>query len=366
MRRIVYIILAVFVLIGIGMGIWAYRFIKPSSERVLKFVSENPDNFSIHFIYNGEVLVSHNDRSDFDLATVPDLLTLIELSEQLADSSISRFHKIRFEELKRYQIPGTDGASFLVWKESSYDKDIPQFVGIDELASGVSRFGSAAHSSYLMELLSLEKINRRTKLLGLKEQEPIFYYPSSMFMWQKADSKDEKEHLSYLENLPDEQYFKYSEEFHFALKSDSTRRFAESLGRLGYDQLKVWSNRLPKGSSKEYANLMWRIMLGSSDSIALTQVNYLQNLLQWPMTIGANKDFLKTAGMKGGSTPFVLSKAFYAWDLEDNKSAICYSFRGMTPVQTVRLQLSMNEFEIDLLKDRDFVSRLSALLPARD
>jgi D-alanyl-D-alanine carboxypeptidase len=361
MRRTVYIFLAIFVLIGIGMGIWAYRFVKPSSERALQFITENPDNFSIHYIRNGNVVLSHNDELAFDLATVPDLLALVELSAQIAEKQISANDSLRFDRLRRHQIKGTDGGSFLIWEERTFGKDLPERLTINELAQGVSQYGSSAHTSLLFEILGIENINQRTRSLNLEEQEEFFYYPSSMFMWQKSDMQNEEDHLATLQALSDEKYWAYSEEFHTLLGNDSTGEFSESLGRLGYDQLRIWSDRLPKGASKDYANLMWRIMKGESDS-SLSQVHYLQNLLEWPMKVGANKDLLKTAGMKGGSTPFVLAKTFYAWDLEDNQSAICYSFRGMTPVQTVRLQLSMNEFEKDLLKDEEFRSVLSSLL----
>jgi len=68
----------------------------------------------------------------------------------------------------------------------------------------------------------------------------------------------------------------------------------------------------------------------------------------------ANQSWLKHSGMKGGSTPFVLTKALYATDLEGNRLEMVYFLNELNLMQMSSLQLSMNQFELNCIQSDDF------------
>ncbi len=58
----------------------------------------------------------------------------------------------------------------------------------------------------------------------------------------------------------------------------------------------------------------------------------------------ANKTWLTHAGMKGGSTIFVLTKALYATLKDGTKIEMAYFFNDLTGDENQRLQKWMNHF----------------------
>jgi D-alanyl-D-alanine carboxypeptidase len=85
----------------------------------------------------------------------------------------------------------------------------------------------------------------------------------------------------------------------------------------------------------------------------------MEGLMQNP----ANQQWLKHAGMKGGSTSFVLTKASYATDLKGNKTELAYFLYDLEPMENMMLQRKMNGFEYKLLVDDRFRESVRQIKP---
>ncbi|PIO47868.1 MAG: hypothetical protein CMR00_07690 [[Chlorobium] sp. 445] len=66
--------------------------------------------------------------------------------------------------------------------------------------------------------------------------------------------------------------------------------------------------------------------------------------------------------MKGGSTPFVLTKALYATDKKGNKTELAYFLNDLNMIEMVNLLVSANEFELKILTNREFRDKIKAEL----
>ena len=77
----------------------------------------------------------------------------------------------------------------------------------------------------------------------------------------------------------------------------------------------------------------------------------------------ANRQWLAHAGMKGGSTAFVLTKALYATDKNGNQTELAYFFNNLEPEENVSLQADMNEFELKILTNPAFRDSIQRVLP---
>src|SRR5699024_3567850 len=72
---------------------------------------------------------------------------------------------------------------------------------------------------------------------------------------------------------------------------------------LSMDVQRIWSDRLPKGSAKNYAEVMGLI---SKEAFSTSATELLRDILEWPMKYNENnKKYYTHVGMKGGSTAFV-------------------------------------------------------------
>ncbi|RYF89476.1 MAG: hypothetical protein EOO03_05985 [Chitinophagaceae bacterium] len=88
----------------------------------------------------------------------------------------------------------------------------------------------------------------------------------------------------------------------------------------------------------------------------------LSSVLETLMENPANKQWLKHSGMKGGSTPWVLTKALYATTNKDERIEMAYFFNNLTPTESAKLQKWMNSFELQVLQSAAFRRKVSAAL----
>jgi D-alanyl-D-alanine carboxypeptidase len=76
----------------------------------------------------------------------------------------------------------------------------------------------------------------------------------------------------------------------------------------------------------------------------------------------ANKQWLKHAGMKGGSTAWVLTKALYATTKKGERIEMAYFFNNLTEAENTTLQDLMNKFELSVLTDVNFRKKIGEAL----
>ena len=123
---------------------------------------------------------------------------------------------------------------------------------------------------------------------------------------------------------------------------------------------RIWSDNLPSSTVKDYVGIMKKI--NSKTYFDLETQKYLDEVMEGLMENPANKKWLKHAGMKGGSTAFVLTKAFYATDKKGNTTELAYFFNDLEFVENTRLQGSMNEFELKILTNKEFRDKIKTEL----
>jgi D-alanyl-D-alanine carboxypeptidase len=74
----------------------------------------------------------------------------------------------------------------------------------------------------------------------------------------------------------------------------------------------------------------------------------------------ANRSWLKHTGSKGGSTAFVLTRCLYATEISGDKTELVYFFNDVNFVEQQRLQMNINDFELQVLTDANFREELKA------
>jgi len=123
---------------------------------------------------------------------------------------------------------------------------------------------------------------------------------------------------------------------------------------------RVWSDRLQSSTVSEYVDIMKKI--NSRAYFDGTTHDYLNDVMESVMNNPANQSWLAHSGMKGGSTAFVLTKALYATDKKGNTTELAYFINDLSLIQNQRLQRSMNQFELKLLTDEEFIAKIKKTL----
>lgn len=352
---IVGIIVAIFIVLG-AIGI---NYFKPNENVVLNFIKENPNRAAIKLNRNDSLLAEKNPDKLMPLASTVKIILAIEYAIQSSQNKINPKEGISITELDKFYIPNTDGGAHQNWLKSVKSKIIDNKITINEIAKGMIRYSSNANTEWLGNKLGLKNINNRIDSLGIENHTEFYNIVSALFVGKETfpNSKG-KELESQLKALSLEEYIETTNQINKKLLADSI--YKQDVGDLGMNIQQIWSDNLPSSTVKDYVQIMKKI--NSKTYFDSETQKYLDDVMEGLMENPANKKWLKHAGMKGGSTAFVLTKAFYATDKKGNTTELAYFLNDLEFLENTRLQLSMNEFELKILTNKNFRDKIKTKL----
>ncbi|CAM1372689.1 serine hydrolase [Tenacibaculum xiamenense] len=350
-----FIMIGIIVLILIILGGIGTSYFKPNKNTVLNFIKENPEKTSIKLIRNDTLIIEKNPNKMMPLASAVKIIIAIEYAEQAANGLINPDEAVPLSDLNHYYVPNTDGGAQKNWLIKVKDKIQDEKIAIREIVKGMISFSSNANTEWLCKKLGLQNINDRLDSLGIKNHSEIYYIVSALFVGKEVfpNLKDE-ELVTALKNLTIDEYRKATFSIHNKMEQDST--YKNDIGERNPNLERIWSDNLPNSTVKEYVEIMHKI--NSRTYFSKKTHTYLDEIMEFPLDDPSNGQWFDHLGMKGGSTAFVLTKALYATDKEDNTTELSYFINDLNFIQSKRLQMSMNEFEAGILTDEEFREQL--------
>jgi len=350
--------IGILILLAAGLFGVAYFMVQPDKDRVLNFIEENPERAAISFKTSKGIEANHNENQLLPLASTVKIIIAIEYAYQKADSTIQLEDNVSLSELDKYHYPETDGGAHNRWL-SSLNLQNDSLVSLNDVAKGMIKFSSNANTEYLLDMLGINHVNERVKRLGIKKHDSIYYLVSSLFVKDYLfPNQNKTEAIENLKKLSDEEYFETCNEIHQKLKYGTLEN--DSLKDFDLAVQKVWSNRLPASTALEYRQLMEK--LNTKTFLPKEVHENLDPILEFVMENPNNQKWLKHSGFKGGSTAFTLTKAMYATDDDDVQYSLSYFLTDLSQLESVQLKMSMNEFELAILQDREFRKKLEKVL----
>lgn len=339
MKNQLFVILA-FLLNSVAFHVTAQQ----AGNVIADFIKKNPDKSAIYLVQNGKVMASINADRKMPLASTLKIIIAIEYAHQATAGKIDPMQWIDTTELDKYYIPNTDGNAHPEWL--SYLKAMTRVqngkVQLQEVAKGMIDFSSNANTEYLLDLLGVGNVNKRLTTLGLTNHDSIYYFVSSLGV---LNGKTVPE----LESLSMEEYRALSVAEHDKMKADPT--YKNGIVFLPLSVQKVWSDRLPAATVKDYVSIMRKI--NSRTYFDSTTQKHLSVVMERLMDNPANQQWLKHAGVKGGSTSWVLTKALYATTTTGETTELAYFFNNLTDEEFEQLAMNMNSFELAILTNRN-------------
>ncbi len=328
------------------------------ADSILQFIKNNKPRASLYLVQNDTVLARQNENMLMPLASTVKIMVAIEFAKQAGKKVIDENSRIPLSELNKYYLFNTDGGAHPAWLQ--YEKKQQHLVNdsipLVDVARGMILFSSNANTEFLMDLLGMDNVKNNIQLFGLKKHTALYPVVASLFMYQNPKQLKEEKILKGIKSLSEEQYCRYIFDMHNALKYDTVLKASFNPFDLSMNMQKLWSDRLTASTAKEYAyigSILNRRKYFDEASYAV-----LSRVLESVMENPANQSWLKHAGMKGGSTAFVLTKALYATTQKDEKIELAYFFNNLTEKENSKLQKWMNAFELSVLSQPAFRERI--------
>ncbi len=338
--------------------VWGVFYFYPDKDKVLNFISDNPEKSSIKLILNDTILVEMNPNKQMILASTAKIITAIEYAEQAAKGLINPLELVDLAELEKYYVPKSDGGGHNNWLES-IDKNIKKnSVSIKEVARGMMKFSSNANTEWLGEKLGLVNINNRLDSLGVEKHSEISYKVSPLFIGvEEFPHLDKRERAIAVQNLSNEEYIQATNKVHQKLKSNKEYPKDVGLLNLALYLQKNWSDNLPSSTVHEYVEIMKKINSRKYFNSDVQQ--YLEEILDNNWGSEFNENWVSYSGMKQGATSYVLTKALYVTDKKGNKTELAYFFNDINLLQVTRLQGCMKEFETSIISNKSFREKIN-------
>lgn len=335
-------------------GMW-YLYSNATADAMARFLRDNPDRSTIQLVRNDSVLIARGADRMMPLASTVKIIIAIEYARQATSGDIDPNEWLDTIALEPYYIPQTDGGAHPAWLRAmaSAGKLKGGKVTLREVARGMIDYSSNANSEYLMTRLGLEKINAGFPSLGIVSHEPLYPFVSALYVFQEKPD-------SLIKTMTLDEYRNTCRAVHTELP----RRYSQlrkSFKMLPLKTQRIWSDRLPASTAREYAALMKKINDRTffGDTLQL----YLDEVMEGLLNNPANRKWLKHAGTKGGSTASLLTQALYATSLTGDKTELAYFLNGLSVWESLQLQAAMNDFNLKILTEpasrRTFVKMLS-------
>lgn len=370
MTIIIWSIVGVIVLVCAVMFIGGMRFRhelnNTGADYFIQFIEENKDSprFSMVLQYNQAKLIELRPEEPLPLASTVKIIIAIEYARQAAEGRIDPEMEVELKALNQYYVPKTDGGAHEAWIAHLGLKEESDTVPVSEIAYGMIAFSSNANTEYLMGLLGLDSIQKLITELDLQYHEPLYPLVSSLFVasdLMKEQQLTKGETLSALKQMDLADYRLAAIQIHNRISSSPlTAEDKQKLSKwLSLDVQKVWSDRLPRSTTRDYVSIMEKL---NSKSYFFNEVHqYLDPVMEGLMRDSRNQEWLQHAGQKGGSTMFVLTNAMYATDNEGNTLELAVFMTDLTWKEQAKLSHSLNSFQLKLLTDETVREHLKGI-----
>ncbi|MCO6496716.1 MAG: serine hydrolase [Chitinophagaceae bacterium] len=334
--------------------IFSYPVSAQSSDPVLSFIKSEKSHSSIYLKKGDTVIASLNAQKMMPLASTMKVMVAIEFAKQAAYHVFDIESKVALSELDKYYLPLTDGNAHPEWLK--YEKQnnhiVNDSISLIHVARGMIMFSSNANTEYLMDLLGLENINNNYRLMGIKDYTPLYYFVSALMLYQNPKNLKGDKVIRAIRGLSESQYINSANLVHIQLKNKPEFKKTFRPGDLSVEYQEEWSERLPASTTESYA----RVAEVLNKRLIFNDETYkvLERIMESVMENKNNQTFLNHAGMKGGSTMFVLTKMLYATLKTGEQIEMAYFFNNLSAEEVQRLSTEMNAFELKILTDPVF------------
>ena len=274
------------------------------------------------------------------LASTVKIVIALEYVNQVSKKIVTKTEPVDLDHLNKFFLPGTDAGAHKSWLNEIEKKDLIQknAVALEEIVKGMISFSSNANAEYLIDKLGKENIDAAIKNEDLNHT-PIYPFVSSLIVSSMSPG------------LSDSDFISESWKIHEKLKNgDNDLLQSFKIPKLPVQ--KIWSDKLPASTAKDYCMLMNKINSGTLTDLIAS--HHLKEILGWPLQTGVNQKNFSSFGIKGGSTAFIITEALFVTDVIGNKTALAIFFNDLKDWEKIIIDWNLTKFELRILLDEKF------------
>lgn len=337
--KTVWMLLSLLVVSGLLIGvIWFYNKLNNAKSELSDFILSNPESTSVvayTFNENGELeedgqTIFYNADKPLVVASVMKIVVLAAYADAVSNNEINPNENIPIGDIENYYLPMTDGGAHAMGLKNlgleaddyGFARNPSETVTLDDIARIMIHFSGNAETDYLIGRLGFDRISLAMQNCGLKNHTPItftlgvalatFNHENPSFSTSQIQSLVDQVSIgntSQLDNFVE--LYLHNQEW----RAEQIK-FMSSLKDNSLSGLEMWDYQtratqlLPKGTAREYAQMMAKIASGKLISPEASKI--MQDKLE-----SVQSDWILRAlyydrfGAKDGMTAGVLSLASY-------------------------------------------------------
>ncbi len=331
------------------------------SNRFVEIFQEHPSSSALYVTHADTLVAAYNSDQKLPLASTVKYVVAIEYARQAAEGTIDPDSLVSLEQVNRFFIDYGTQASTVHrnWIDRARQRGLVSDgrVPVRAVARGMMDFSSNPAAEYLLELLTLEEINRTLDEVGVERHDRVYYFLSALYIGTERGLEGE-ERAQFIRNLTPEQRASRASEIHRKLKQDADSSYRAQLELPGRAAQHAWSDHLPASTAREYAELMRdvndRALLDEGARIFFYEV--VNGIVR---ESPENRERFAYAGSKGGSTAWVFTEAAFFTEHDGGaQTEYAVLFDGPPQAQN-RLVSNFNDFRQGVLGDPSFRKTLA-------
>ncbi len=333
---------------------------------VQEFMEQYPDRVSLFLQVEDEAYADQKPNQVLPLASTIKMLLVADAMQMLSRGELDKDLKIPLESLERFHLPGTDGGAHMAWlagleQEASA---VPELVDFPQLFRGILMYSSNANTEFLIRLMGRERMETLAERWEVDLSTAPYPFVGSILIPQYLQDNEQvpqKDLPSALRALSADGYADLAWAMSDSLAMDEQSAIKENFKLSGLAAQKVWSERLVGSSARQWADLAFRFNRRSALS-PYEQENLIKTH-EFIMQSPGNQRLYQHAGLKGGSTGFLLSQCAYATTLEGERIELVYFLFNLNPLEVRLLSQKLNDFDAAILSDASAREELAKLFP---
>ena len=328
------------------------------ADSFYNFLNANKTRASVYITRNDTVIAHLNENKLMPLASTVKLLIAIEFAQQSAHEMINENSYAKLADIEKFYIANTDGGAHPAWLEyaKTHNEIKDGQVKLVDVARGMMMFSSNANADYLMDKLGFDNVKDNIALFKLKQHTAIYPFAGSLITYQVTKKNTEDKLIKTLSKYSDKKYAMEAYYNHQDLKEDSTVRESLNLEKFSPRLQKLWSDNLPASTTKDYVSIA--AALNNRQVIDEDAFFPIGEVVEFPMESKAFQNIFKHYGVKGGSTPFVLTHVIYFTMKNGTKVESAIFFNDLTPTEEKQLEGWLDPFEAQLIFDPVFRAKV--------
>jgi D-alanyl-D-alanine carboxypeptidase len=322
------------------------------------FIQNHPSAAALYATRGDTVVATYHADRRQPLASTVKYAVALEYARQAAAGTIRPDSLVPLDHFQRFA--GLTGSTSQqlhrdwIAQARSEGRVQNEQVSLRTVARGMMEFSSNPATEYLMHLLTLDAINDGLDALGLEQHDRVHYLVSDLYVGVEEGLQGE-ERAQFMRSLSTDERASRAAQIHRTLAQDEGGSYRDSLETPGFAVQRAWSDHLPAATAREYAQFMQRI----NDR---TLPEGTQEELSAVLRATVESPRFSHAGLKGGSTPWILTRAGFFTGAEDGtQTELVLLFDGTRQAQARMADLD-EEILNGLLEDPSYRRALARTL----